>query len=824
MRAKSYRFCLYFVVLVTTNFCERLQAQLFTDVTDIAGFRTAIQRVVNSAWCDFNKDGHLDLFIRDGEAGKYHLMLNHGDGSFTDIAEQAGLNSGLSIVSGVWGDFNNDTWPDLAVLGRVDGAHLSARTQLFKNLGNNQFTDIAPAANMDLSGDGETAQWLDYDGDGDLDLITPYYVTTNPPVGTHLFRNDGSGNFTDVTVSSGIYTKFNAEGAVVFDYDIDGDLDVYLSGTLFRNNGDGTFADFTQGSGLAGAFDEGCSAGDFDNDGFIDLLICEQDHPVQRYTRLYRNLGNGTFQEVTDQQGIPHTLNWGAGFIDYDNDGWLDIWVGSDYNEQSLFSLYENQNGTGFTDVTPTAGLPRVNYSVPAWGDFDNDGDMDLVIGQLDSAAADAPMILKNQTNNQNFLFVRATDQRGCENQFGAVIRIYDAATHALLQTRGAGLGGGYLSQNQYSTHFGISENGAYDIEVTFPGTGGNFVRIGKDVNSILGHMVPSSLGNDALEKTIEVRRDGHVQIGGLLHIPFQSAVTSLLHDNQTGLTSDLLTLSWWCAQSTPRNYEVQISNESDFQDPEYVLSDIRTDSIQLRLTSPGIYFWRARITDPILVSPWSDLFSLGIDTGSPIFEVNPVHPKNNDTLTLYKAPILRKFVWNKVLNSNEGDSVYYSFRLYGGGLDTIISGIQDTFVQISGTRLREETWYEWKVSITEGHLENSSLHAFNFKTTQRISIYHSNLVPTRYALDRNYPNPFNPSTTFRFRLPDPSDVQLDVYNILGQRVATLIKGEMDAGFREFTWDSGSISSGVYIVLIRAQSLTDPGQKFTSTRKIVLLK
>ncbi|MBX7150641.1 T9SS type A sorting domain-containing protein [bacterium] len=902
------------LLILSILITENAISQTFSDESVSSGFNIGINRMLNGAWCDYNKDGFQDIFIRDGNLGQYHLMLNNKNRSFSDMVLEAGLNSGISIVSGSWGDYNNDSWPDLILLSRTE-AFASARSQLFKNLGDGKFLDVAPQSGLNLPGDGETPRFFDYDGDGDLDVIMPFYRTSNPPTGNHLFRNDGKNGFTDVTAASGISTFVNAEATMIFDYDNDSDLDLYLSATLYSNNSDGTFTDVTATAGLPHSFDEGGSAGDFNNDGFIDLLICE--HP-DRYTKLYKNLGNGTFQDVTDLYGLPHTVNWGAGFIDYDNDGWLDIWYGSMYNGTDPFTLFKNHNGQNFADSTSSLGLPnQTNYTTPAWADYDNDGDMDVAIGQL-AFVTNAPILFENHLNNDNYIFVKVTDQNGNENQFGATIRIYDAGTDTMMYTKVVGLGQEYLSQNQYATHFGIPETGNYNIEVTFPSVLPYVVRLSKATNPVLGSVNPSSLGSGALNRTIEIRRDGRVLMNNSIHLPINYFIPSLssVANNGIVLAEDSLSLAWELYNSGAHTYELEINRNSDFRNPLIQISNLTDTIYRTQFSNIDTLFWRVRVLDVGTDAAWSDVFTFatrkniipvfvsipetsakegilysyqshaqdqdsllfhdtlrydlltaptwltidsisGVVMGKPIREavgdtlvtilvrdnhqgigiqsynlrvskneeplsVQLLYPLQEDALTLYKFPIPRTFIWTKSSDPDLSGALDYAFRIFGDGLDSMITGITDTSVIIDGSVFKENAKYKWYVAAFDGVHFSSEIDTNEFYTLKRV--LNPELVPKNYALESSYPNPFNPATTIRFDLPEKSFVELEIYNVLGQRIVVLSKGEFEADQYEIQWrPEQNLASGVYVVLLRAKSLSSK-MKTSLAKKITFLK
>jgi beta-glucosidase len=340
------------------------------------------------AWGDYNNDGHLDLAVC-GMAGTTNITTiyrNNGDGTFTDIG--AGL-AGVYNGSLAWGDYNNDGHLDLAVCGMAGTTNI---TTIYRNNGDGTFTDI----NAGLTGVryGSVA-WGDYNNDGHLDLAVCGMVgTTNI---TKIYRNNGNGTFTDVGAGlTGV-----SRGSLVWgDYNNDGHLDLAVCGmvgtttsitTIYRNNGDNTFTDI--GAGLPGVFLSSLAWGDYNNDGYLDLAVCGYTGSGM-ITKIYRNNGDGTFTDIG--AGLPGvrfgSLAWG----DYDNDGNLDLAVCGSGSSGSITKIYRNNSNGTFTDIG--AGLIGAYYGSLAWSDYNKDGYLDLALcGSSDEGLITG--IYKNKAN-----------------------------------------------------------------------------------------------------------------------------------------------------------------------------------------------------------------------------------------------------------------------------------------------------------------------------------------------------------------------------------------------------------------------------------------
>jgi len=478
------------------------------------------------AWFDYDKDGWLDLFfvngtrfsgIPKGQEPANHLYHNNRDGTFTDVTKKAGLvRSGWGQAVCI-GDYDNDGWDDLFV-------SYYGKNSLYKNNGNGTFTDTTDKAGVGTNKTkwGSGSAFLDYDKDGDLDLFVGSYidfdvktaptpetgpclykgvmVACGPPgltggVNT-LYRNNGNGTFADVSEKSGITKTFGtyALGVLIADFDNDDWPDIYVANdsapaALYHNNKDGTFTDIGVESGAAYSGDGkpqagmGVSAGDFDGDGLLDIFKTNSSGDT---STLYRNLGKNNFDDVTFTQGIginTRWLGWGCGFFDPDNDGWLDILLvnGHVYPEvekltpeagyQQRKVLYRSMRKDGFRDVTENVGGALVETTASrgcAFGDFDNDGDVDIVINPVN----DVPVLMRLDTpapkaGGNNWITIKAIGISSNRTGIGAQIK---CVTEDRTQINEVRSGGSYYSQNDLRVHFGIGKTEKIKtIEVRWP-------------------------------------------------------------------------------------------------------------------------------------------------------------------------------------------------------------------------------------------------------------------------------------------------------------------------------------------------------------------
>jgi hypothetical protein len=478
------------------------------------------------AFFDYDNDGWLDIFLVNGtrleakwpvgQAPVSRLYKNNRDGTFTDVTVEAGVARtgwGQGVCAG---DYNNDGFEDLFVTYWGDCV-------LWHNHGNGKFTDVAKKAGVTTDPGKGARRWntgcafVDYDKDGRLDLFVANYIDFDPatapvpesgkclyrglrvacgPPGLQggrniLFHNNGDGTFTDVSAPSGILKTAGTYGlgVLVGDFDDDGWPDIYVandstSSALYKNNHDGTFTDVAIEAGAAYSADGkpqagmGVSAIDYDCDGHLDIV---KTNFAGDTSSLYRNLGKMVFDDQTFQAGMGRNtrfLGWGVGFADFDNDGWSDVLVTnghvypevgetaeeSGYRERKV--LYRNLGNGKFEDVSLQGG-PGILEKVPgrgcAFGDFDNDGDIDVLVNCIN----DVPQLLRcDRTNQNNWVKIKTVGVKSNRSGIGA--RIY-CTTGSHRQMDEVRSGGSYISQSDLRVHFGIGQAGSAEIEVHWP-------------------------------------------------------------------------------------------------------------------------------------------------------------------------------------------------------------------------------------------------------------------------------------------------------------------------------------------------------------------
>jgi hypothetical protein len=477
------------------------------------------------AWFDYDHDGWLDLFFVNGtrldpkgfpkgQEPTTRLYRNNRNGTFSDVTAKAGLARTGWGQSVCIGDYDNDGFDDLFI-------SYYGKNALYRNNGNGAFTDLSEKAGVA----GTKTRWgsgcafFDYDRDGRLDLFVANYIDldlktaptpeTGPclykgvmvacgPPGLQggkniLYHNEGNGTFSDVSDKAGI-TNTNGTyglGALTADFDNDGWIDVYVANdsapaALYHNNKNGTFTDIGAEAGAAYSGDGkpqagmGVSAGDYDGDGLLDIFKTNFSGDT---STLYRNAGKMTFDDVTFTSGIglnTRWLGWGCGFLDYDNDGWLDIFLvnGHVYPEVEKLTteagypqrkvLYRNLRNGSFADITEKIGGALIEPTASrgcAFGDFDNDGDLDVVINPVN----DVPQLLRCEAKTgNNWIAVKAIGAKTNRSGIGARIRVVTEERAQIDEVRS---GGSYYSQNDLRVHFGLGKaTKIKSIEIRWPG------------------------------------------------------------------------------------------------------------------------------------------------------------------------------------------------------------------------------------------------------------------------------------------------------------------------------------------------------------------
>jgi hypothetical protein len=474
-----------------------------------------------AAWLDFDRDGNLDLLIVNGSTREHikqggdpmvALYRNDGKGHFEDVTMRSGLTRRGWGNGACVADYDNDGFSDVYVTGIGGGA-------LFHNNGNGTFTDVTRRANV-----GNEMRWGtgcafgDYNRDGFVDLYIANYVRFNeeriprrgetagckfmvvdvycgpkslegePDV---LYKNNGDGTFTDTTRSAGIRDPgYPGFGVLFADLDNDGWPDIYVANDsaphfLFHNNGDGTFTEKGLVAGVAVSGDGreqagmGVDAGDFNGDGLQDLIVTNFSHD---YNTLYENHAGGFFTDASYSAAIAagsgRYMGWGVGFVDLDNDGLLDLFVanghvypqvdahgiGTSYAQRK--QVFRNLDGRRFKNITDEVGgglLIEKSSRGAAFGDYDNDGRLDVVVTNIN----DRPTLLHNESSGGHWASFRLIGTKSNGDAIGAKVLVTAGGRRQLVEVRS---GGSYASHNDMRAHVGLGPATRIErIEIRWP-------------------------------------------------------------------------------------------------------------------------------------------------------------------------------------------------------------------------------------------------------------------------------------------------------------------------------------------------------------------
>ena len=460
-----------------------------------------------AAFLDYDQDGFIDLYVCSGtwlkgfssgekpdELPHNHLYHNLGNGTFEDVTKKAGVGGPWYSMGVTVGDYNNDGYPDMFISNY--GFNV-----LYKNNGNGTFTDVTKRAMVGgKESDFSTgAVWFDYDNDGFLDLYVGNYLNFDPTYKYYyapdgfpsplaydaqpdiLYHNKGDGTFEDVTKSMGITDRDGrAMGVGAIDYDDDGFVDIYVANDhsmnyLWHNNGGKGFTDVGTPSGTAfgqsgeSAVSMSVDFADYTGSGRMDMFISDD-----KYCRLYENMGNGIFSDRSYPSGIAmpagQYVGWSSSFIDYNNDGLVDIYKANGalkhlYGQED--QLFENIGNGKFKDVSTESGkyfLKELVGRGACFGDYDNDGDIDGYIVNLNDRGS---FLRNNKGNQNNWLEINLVGTTSNRDGIGARIKLSSGGTVQTAQKKSTT---GYLSQNDPRMHFGLAKNTTIEkLEIKWP-------------------------------------------------------------------------------------------------------------------------------------------------------------------------------------------------------------------------------------------------------------------------------------------------------------------------------------------------------------------
>ena len=444
-----------------------------------------------SAWGDYDNDGDLDI-VAVGTYQPHVLYRNNGDGTFTDVADQAGIADPRGGWGSLFADYDNDGYPDLYITrGGWSGA---AENTLYHNNGDGTFTDVTHTAGVSDPQSSFCAAWADYDNDGFIDLYIANGVIGDGAANV-LYRNNGDGTFSNTAEIAGVANTGNSLGTAWGDYDKDGYIDLHVvnygqSNVLYRNNGDGTFTDVTATTGMNLSVTDAFVTFflDVDNDADLDIFISNSGsfqafiasqitggatHDSDRQV-LYRNNGDGTFTDVTQASGLYYAFGaMGANFEDINSDGYLDIYLATGAPQMGRLerdALFQNNGDGTFTDATIALGLGNVGKGHGVtFGDADADGDVDIYVSVGGAFIGDQwhNLFYKNTGVPNNWLNLKLVGVQSNRDGIGAKVTLQVGDNIIYREVSG---GCGFGSTNSLPLEIGIGMSSKVDtLEIIWP-------------------------------------------------------------------------------------------------------------------------------------------------------------------------------------------------------------------------------------------------------------------------------------------------------------------------------------------------------------------
>ena len=804
-------------------FSSNLSAQFFTRVTDIGPIVTDPLFSTGASWNDFNNDGHLDLYALAEREN--HFYLNNGDNTFSEITSGHFLTPFGTGNLGLWADYNNDGYLDMYLCNFVTepGGSTVAPNFLYKNSGPPDFNLDVVNIGSDLNA-CPSASWVDYDQDGDLDLFAAGAAIGQGGSTEDIFyRNNGNDDFQRLAQLSFLQFRqgFGTHDVWV-DYDNDGDQDLFVLNWRFPNElyksllvetGNPNRFEAIANSGLTdeGAqFDIGSNWGDYDNDGDLDVFIAFTGNTPDR---LYQNNGDGTFMSITN---TPITANATSttfgGWGDFDNDGDLDLFAARFAASPASPALYRN-DGNGQFVATTQQDVGEILTNIPSpqggnWGDYDSDGDLDLYVltYAIPSQPTGTPqpnyLFRNNQGSDNHWLKVKCAGTLSNRSAMGAKISVK------------ATIGGNPVRQTRFIS------GGA----TSFVFQGEQNAHFGLGDAAVVDSLViewPSgikqTLENISVDQLLTVTEEIP---SGFLRPNFYAGQTAGF--DTTALTVQFTDVSLFDPNSPINAWEWDFDNDGtvDATEPNPAwnfVADEEGARFSVKLTvSNGMQPLSLLREDYIEIS--GVLPNLIVDTGQLDLGNIPANLASYDT-TFY------------VHNTGSGaDSLFTSISDFFTADSNALS-IQPAAARIAGQdslaitftiypNLMAPRFYFPQIRIEAQRNPARTVFErrirFTIDNTTGIEIGAGN-IPYVFELRQNYPNPFNPETIIEYGLPKSSFVMLRIYNMLGEEIRTLVNQSQAAGIYTVDFKSGNLSSGVYIYRLEAGD-------FAAVKKMLLIR
>ncbi len=818
-------------------------------------------------WIDTDNDGDLDIYITNGTVGstmENFYYINNGDGTFTKNTTDAIVSEKKITPGGTWGDYDNDG--DIDFYNTATAIFSAPNNLLYDNNGDGTFTQNSTAGDIINDADfGAACAWGDYNNDSYLDMfvVNGGVIGSGSALGNALYKSNANPptiTFTSQGGSVATTTNF-AAGLAWADYDGDGDLDLFIcsgggddNGTpiynrLWRNNGDGTFTETNTTVFHTQQISEGASWGDYDNDGDLDLYVTTgtdwNGSPSTDLNLLYRNNGDGTFSAVNVTSiGLTEddtTHSYGSAWGDYDNDGDLDLFVGNAQptTENQVNYLFRNNGNGTFTRVTAgTVVTDTMNSRGCAWGDYDNDGDVDLLV--VNHSPDDTNIIYRNDNNNGNhWINVELAGDGKNTNKSAIGSKVWATATinsTSVTQLREISSQTGYASQNSLRAHFGLGDATTVTT-LTVEWLGGwsssfsnvpadKFVQIFQIATNQTGTYV-HKLGGASVEITSASSSNGAIAVWrydtGPSNNTFSGSATS---DDGTTVTPNVVASDrYWAVENdglTGMTYTIglDITNLPGVNNPQRLVIVKRSGPgspwIPQNTTLSGNMLYAAGLTS---FSEFT-IASNSSDNSLPVELTN---------FRAISADQQVELIWTTQSEINNQGFIVERSLLKEGKFTEISSYLYNPDLRGQGNTNKRTDY-----SYIDRNVQNGVTYYYRIvdvdingnKTYSKVVSATPSELSSGYFLFPNYPNPFNPETHIKFNVParleGNPEIQVIIYNTLGKVVRVLYNGQIKPGLHDLVWDGRDqqgqiVPSGVYFVHLKSDD-------FESTRKMLLTK
>jgi hypothetical protein len=706
------------------------------------------------SWGDYDNDGDLDLIIGDpftnasgGNHSQVRLYRNNNDGTFTSVTTYPLTQEAtISKIGAAWADFNNDGYLDVT----VSNANFQGIAQKYTMYVNNQDGTFSSVSN-NITNNAYSARsgfsWADFDDDGDQDLVT---CSGAPGQNTTLWMNTGSNWTSYVLIASGSGVGKDTQGASWGDYDNDGDLDVFVA-----NWGD-----------------QGASAPEqnflFRNDG-------KDGAGAPIFTRLDASSGIGEIVTDTDYSGA-------AGWADLDNDGDLDLFVGNDggYAAGYRSRVYLNDGDGTFTRLNNTIVADSATFSRgAAWGDFNNDGFMDILVGRDGKNR-----LFENNGNSSHWIEINLVGTTANRSAIGAIVRLSATISgQSVSMMRDVSGQTGYGGQGSMRVHFGLGDASVIQsITIHWPGSGSS-----------------NTYNNVAVDQIVTYTE------GAAANNPPVATDDAASTDEDTPVTVAVLT-----NDTDPDSDPLQVSEVTQGAHGGVVINVNNTVTYSPELNYNGEDQFTYTVSDG----------NGGTDVGTVTVSINAV----NDAPVIVNLPALvtvevtKSVKLDMALYESDVDtpvgSLSWSFEVSSPLISYSYNAADDTLTITAGST---EGDYELYCTLTDDY-DATDMDTITVRVEPASAIENTlNGIPHKFEVLQNYPNPFNPTTTIYYGIAQPSDVLVEVYDLSGQQIFSARFDHMPAGYHQLSFDGNGKASGLYLYRIQAGP-------FQEIRKMILLK